>query len=86
MYCSCVPEIQSSDDFDDHCYIDRLKTILSYDRICVLEGGELAEMDTPENLFANPNGIFRGMCERSSITFEDISAAQQARRENLEGK
>ena len=86
MYCSCVPVIQAPDDFDDHCYIDRLKTILSYDRICVLEGGELAEMDTPENLFTNPNGIFRGMCERSSITFEDISAAQRARRESLEEK
>jgi hypothetical protein len=49
-----------------------------------LEAGGLAEMDTPENLFTNPNGIFRGMCERSSITFEDINAAQQARREILE--
>lgn len=70
----------------DPCHSDRLKTILSYDRICVLEAGKLAEMDTPENLFMNPSGIFRGMCERSSITLEDISAARQARREVLEQK
>jgi len=85
MYCSCVPVIQAPGTLLILA-IDRLKTILSYDRICVLEAGELAEMDTPEKLFTNPNGIFRGMCERSSITFEDISAAQQARREILEEK
>ena len=86
MHCSCVPVIQTPDDFNGPCYVDRLQTILSYDRICVLEAGELAAMDTPENLFTNTNGIFRGMCEKSSITLEDIRAAQQARREILEEK
>ncbi|KAL4073126.1 P-loop containing nucleoside triphosphate hydrolase protein [Scleroderma yunnanense] len=51
---------------------DRLRTIISYDRICVLDAGTIAEFDTPANLFAIPNGIFRGMCETSSISLDDI--------------
>ncbi|KAI5119967.1 hypothetical protein M0805_004347 [Coniferiporia weirii] len=54
------------------CIAHRLRTILSYDRILVLDSGEIAEFDTPENLFRNEGGIFRGMCQRSSITLEDI--------------
>ncbi|KAG1773522.1 ABC transporter [Suillus occidentalis] len=33
------------------------------------------EFDTPVNLFAMPDSIFRGMCERSSITLDDILSA-----------
>jgi ABC-type multidrug transport system fused ATPase/permease subunit len=51
--------------------VDRLRTILSYDRICVMDNGNIAEFDTPERLYAQ-NGIFRAMCEHSSITLEDI--------------
>jgi len=58
--------------------IDRLRTIMSYDRICVMDNGNIAEFDTPEALYAQ-NGIFRAMCEHSSITLEDI---RRARKEN----
>ncbi|KAF8067034.1 hypothetical protein FPV67DRAFT_1769257 [Lyophyllum atratum] len=51
---------------------DRLRTIIAYDRICVLDAGEVAEFDTPVQLYHIPNGIFRGMCGRSSITLEDL--------------
>ncbi|KAL4080959.1 ABC transporter [Scleroderma citrinum] len=54
------------------CIAHRLRTIISYDRICVLDAGTIAEFDTPANLFAIPNGIFRGMCETSSISLDDI--------------
>ena len=73
--------------------VDRLRTIISYDRICVLDAGQIAvslfpfdlvhkisnsclfqEFDTPANLFALSDGIFRGMCDRSAITLDDIVA------------
>ena len=57
---------------------DRLRTIISYDRICVLDNGKIAEFGVPEDLYAQ-DGIFRGMCERSSITLEDIRGAAKER-------
>ena len=36
------------------------------------------EFDTPANLFAL-SGIFRGMCERSAITLDDIKLAAKAK-------
>ncbi|EJD07137.1 ABC protein [Fomitiporia mediterranea MF3/22] len=54
------------------CIAHRLRTILSYDRILVLDAGEVAEFDTPANLYRMENGIFRGMCQRSNITLEEI--------------
>lgn len=50
----------------------RLKTILNYNRILVLEKGEVKEFDTPWKLYNSENGIFRGMCEKSHITQEDF--------------
>ena len=58
---------------------DRLRTITGYDRICVMDAGTIAEFDTPANLFGIPDGIFRGMCERSSISLDDIVFAAKAR-------
>lgn len=52
--------------------LDRLRTIIGYDRICVMDAGEVAEFDTPVNLYQKTDGIFRGMCEHSNITLEDI--------------
>ncbi|KAH8989225.1 ABC transporter [Lactarius hatsudake] len=61
------------------CISHRLRTIISYDRICVLDDGKIAEFDVPEALYAQ-DGIFRGMCERSSITLEDIRLARKERK------
>ncbi|QRV97503.1 ABC transporter transmembrane region [Ceratobasidium sp. AG-Ba] len=57
------------------CIAHRLKTIIGYDRICVLDAGQIAEFDTPAALFERKDGIFRSMCERSSITAKDIAQA-----------
>jgi ABC-type multidrug transport system fused ATPase/permease subunit len=76
--------------------LDRLRTVIAYDRICVLDAGQVAvsatqnlvdvtlifesqEFDTPMKLYANPDGIFRGMCDRSSIDEDDIKLASKLR-------
>ncbi|KAI2473757.1 ATP-binding cassette transporter protein YOR1-like protein [Annulohypoxylon bovei var. microspora] len=56
------------------CIAHRLRTIVGYDRICVMDAGRIAELDTPINLWAQ-GGIFRSMCDRSGIRVEDIHSA-----------
>ncbi|KAK1234881.1 hypothetical protein PQX77_001975 [Marasmius sp. AFHP31] len=43
----------------------RLKTIIDYDRILVLNDGEIAEFGKPQELLAVQGGLFREMCRRS---------------------
>ncbi|XBW38273.1 hypothetical protein QEN19_003862 [Hanseniaspora menglaensis] len=50
----------------------RLNTILHYDKIMVLEKGEIYEFDKPLDLFLNEKSIFREMCEKASITEADF--------------
>lgn len=54
------------------CIAHRLKTILNYDRIIILDKGQLMEIDTPVNLFRNEGSIFRQMCEKSNLTIDDF--------------
>nr|CAI6551045.1 BFH_HP1_G0022520.mRNA.1.CDS.1 [Saccharomyces cerevisiae] len=54
------------------CIAHRLKTIVNYDRILVLEKGEVAEFDTPWTLFSQEDSIFRSMCSRSGIVEDDF--------------
>ncbi|KAF4573251.1 hypothetical protein EYR36_007762 [Pleurotus pulmonarius] len=44
----------------------RLKTIIDYDRILVLDNGEIVEFAPPRELLANPGSAFREMCKRSA--------------------
>lgn len=53
------------------CIAHRLKTIINYDRICVMDQGRIAELDTPKKLYES-GGIFRGMCDRGGIRREDF--------------
>ncbi|KAI9834847.1 MAG: hypothetical protein M1819_002755 [Sarea resinae] len=55
------------------CIAHRLKTIINYDRICVMDQGRIAELDTPLALYGREDGIFRGMCDRSGIRREDFT-------------
>ena len=41
----------------------RLQTILDYDRIVVLDGGEMFEVGTVTELRERQGGVFRGMLE-----------------------
>jgi len=53
------------------CIAHRLKTIIGYDRICVMDAGRIAELDTPIRLY-DRGGVFRSMCDRSGIRREDF--------------
>ncbi|KAJ1815706.1 hypothetical protein LPJ75_002277 [Coemansia sp. RSA 2598] len=44
------------------CIAHRLRTVVDYDRILVLDSGRVAEFDTPENLLQNEHSVFRNMC------------------------
>ncbi|KAG1845953.1 pleiotropic drug resistance ABC transporter [Suillus tomentosus] len=44
----------------------RLKTIIDYDRILVLDAGEIVEFDEPKVLLAKVGGAFREMCRKSA--------------------
>ncbi|KAK9321278.1 P-loop containing nucleoside triphosphate hydrolase protein [Lipomyces orientalis] len=54
------------------CIAHRLKTIINYDKILVLDAGTVAEFDTPWNLFQKEDSIFRSLCEKSSIRDRDF--------------
>lgn len=58
------------------CIAHRLRTIISWDRILVMDAGEIAAFDAPLALF-DKGGHFRSMCERSNITREEIERARQ---------
>ncbi|KAG8946658.1 hypothetical protein FRC04_011552 [Tulasnella sp. 424] len=55
------------------CIAHRLRTVIRYDRVLVLDSGKIAELDTPYNLFKKEDGIFRSLCEQSKITEEDFT-------------
>jgi len=57
------------------CIAHRLKTIINYDRICVMDQGTIAELDTPLALW-EAGGIFRSMCERSGISRRDFEGME----------
>lgn len=44
----------------------RLKTVLDYDRILVMGGGDILEYDTPHTLINKEGGVFRDMCRASA--------------------
>ncbi|KAJ8487830.1 hypothetical protein ONZ51_g3940 [Trametes cubensis] len=58
----------------------RLRTVIDYDRLIVLDKGEVAEFDTPLNLINKEGGIFRGMCLKSG-TFSELEAAAKVKAE-----
>jgi ABC-type multidrug transport system fused ATPase/permease subunit len=44
----------------------RLKTVMDYDRILVLDEGRIVEFDAPWVLLQTPNSAFREMCRKSA--------------------
>ncbi|KAJ2158497.1 hypothetical protein GGF46_003735 [Coemansia sp. RSA 552] len=56
------PEFADSTLF---CIAHRLRTIIDYDRVLVLDKGRVVEFDTPWNLLQNADGHFKTMCEKT---------------------
>lgn len=45
----------------------RLNTIMDSDRIIVLDGGEVKEFDTPNNLLKDPTSVFYSLCDEAGL-------------------
>ncbi|KAH0826125.1 hypothetical protein J3R83DRAFT_5915 [Lanmaoa asiatica] len=58
----------------------RLRTVIDYDRLIVLDKGEIVEFDTPLNLIRKEEGIFRNMCLKSG-TYTELESAARAKAE-----
>ncbi|KAM6501610.1 P-loop containing nucleoside triphosphate hydrolase protein [Amanita muscaria] len=55
----------------------RLRTVIDYDRLVVLDKGRMVEFDTPWNLIQKEEGIFRNMCLKSGSYAELEAVAEQ---------
>ncbi|KIJ35251.1 hypothetical protein M422DRAFT_51533 [Sphaerobolus stellatus SS14] len=55
----------------------RLRTVIDYDRLIVLDNGRIVEFDTPYNLIHTEGGVFRDMCIHSGNLKELEKAADQ---------
>lgn len=54
----------------------RLRTVIDYDRLIVLEQGRVVEFDTPAKLLEKEDGIFKKMCLNSGMYSELESVAK----------
>ncbi|KAG6830040.1 hypothetical protein H0H92_002458 [Tricholoma furcatifolium] len=54
------------------CIAHRLNTIAYYDRVLVMDAGEVAEFDTVLNLYDNEHSIFRSLCNEANLQRADI--------------
>lgn len=56
----------------------RLQTIIDYDKVLVLDQGEVIEFDTPWGLLSKEKSVFRGMCEMSGDLESLLEGAKAA--------
>ncbi|KAJ3309508.1 hypothetical protein HDU76_003589, partial [Blyttiomyces sp. JEL0837] len=47
--------------------VHRIKTVIDYDRVMVLDQGEIVEFDEPCRLLEMEDGVFRKMCEELGV-------------------
>ena len=48
-----------------------------YDRVLVMDSGEIAEFDTVLNLFDKEDSIFRSLCNEAGLSRQDILRIRQ---------
>ncbi len=53
----------------------RLRTVLLYDRVCVMDGGKILELGPPRELWER-GGMFRSMCDAGGITRELFESSE----------
>jgi len=59
------------------CIAHRLNTVAYYDRVLVMDHGDIAEFDTVLNLFDNQQSIFRSPCDDAELSRQDILRIRQ---------
>ncbi|KAL8281440.1 hypothetical protein RQP46_006124 [Phenoliferia psychrophenolica] len=64
------------------CIAHRLRTIIDYDKILVLDQGEVVEFDTPWNLLARESSAFASLCQKSG-EFPELLKLANAKRDSL---
>lgn len=60
----------------------RLQTIIDYDKVLVLDKGEVVEYGDPWDLVKDKTGIFHGMCEMSG----DLDTLEMEAKKAFEGR
>lgn len=57
-----------------HCTVftiaHRLETIMDYDRVMVLQQGQICEFDSPQTLLADRNSLFTAMVAESQMSHQ----------------
>jgi len=66
------------------CIAHRLNTILSYDRVLVMESGSACELGTPGELLANTSGRFSQMVAKYGTGAAEQILLEGARAANAE--
>lgn len=64
----------------------RLRSVIDYDKILVMDAGEVKEFDHPYSLLLNKNSLLYSMCEQSGELDSLIESAKQAFVEKLNSK
>ncbi|KAF9581125.1 hypothetical protein BGW38_001974 [Lunasporangiospora selenospora] len=62
----------------------RIRTIADFDRVLVMNAGEVAEFDKPLTLMKKEDSLFRMLCERSSEFETLLAIAEEKERKDLE--
>ncbi|KAK3817182.1 MAG: hypothetical protein J3R72DRAFT_529513 [Linnemannia gamsii] len=61
----------------------RIRTIADFDRVLVMNAGEVVEFDAPYRLMRQEDSLFRSMCERSSEFEALLAIAEEKERRDL---
>jgi ABC-type multidrug transport system fused ATPase/permease subunit len=67
------------------CIAHRLRTILSFDKILVMDEGTCREYAEPIELFQQEDSVFRSLCLTSGIALKDIENAQRQAQQDRVG-